>query len=160
MNRAAKLFLVLLLFSVPASAQILPDLVRAKDLPEHIQPSRNAFAKPFLDARDAFLFKDKSESLLAATQGFFLISDGIVTRANGRRGSNPELDPASRFLLGPYPAWNRMAPLGAIQEMVGIYLGTEMKRSRNRRLRKIWWLPQVAGIGGNLFGTGYGILTR
>jgi hypothetical protein len=160
MNRAALLFLLVLLFAVPSSAQALPDLVRTKELPEHIQPSRNVFAKPFLDARDALLFKDKAESMLALTQGFLLISDGIVTRANGRRGNNPELDPASRFLLGPYPAWNRMAPLGALQEVVGIYLGTEMKHSRNRRLRKVWWIPQVVGIGGNLFGTGYGILTR
>jgi hypothetical protein len=160
MNRATQLLLLVLLFAAPSSAQALPDLAQTNDLPEHIQPARNVFARPLLDARDAFLFKDKTESTLALTQGFFLISDGIVTHANGRRGSNPELDPASRFLLGPYPSWHRMAPLGALQEVVGIYLGTEMKRSRNRLLRKVWWLPQAAGIGGNLFGTAYGILTR
>jgi hypothetical protein len=48
-------------------------------LQDHIQPTRNDFAQPFLDTRDAFLFKDKAESILAATQGFFLVSDGIVT---------------------------------------------------------------------------------
>jgi hypothetical protein len=160
MNRATQLLLLALLFAMPSSAQTLPDRAQTNDLPEHIQPARNIFARPFLDARDAVLFKDKTESTLAFTQGIFLISDGIVTHANGRRGSNPELDPASRFLLGPYPSWHRMAPLGALQEVVGIYLGTEMKRSRNRILRKVWWIPQAAGIGGNLFGTAYGILTR
>ncbi len=160
MNRATKLSLLVLLVTVPSSAQTLPALARANDLPDHIQPARNVFAKPFLDTRDAFLFKDKAESILAFTQGFFLASDGIVTRTNALRGNNPELDPASRFLLGPYPTWNRMAPLGALQEIVGIYSGTEMKRSRNRYLRKVWWIPQTAGIGGNLFGTAYGILTR
>jgi hypothetical protein len=160
MNRATLLLLLVLLFAAPSGAQALPDLARANDLPDHIQPSRNVFAKPFRDARDALLFKDRVESMLAFTQGFFLISDGVVTRANERRGNNPELNPASRLLLGPHPAWNRMAPLGALQEVFGIYLGTEMKRSRNRHFRKVWWIPQVVGIGGNLFGTGYGILTR
>jgi hypothetical protein len=160
MNRATKLSLLVLLFAVSSNAQTLPALARANDLPDHIQPARNVFAKPFLDTRDVFLFKDKAESILAVTQGFFLVSDGIVTRTNGRRGSNEELDPASRFLLGSYPTWNRMAPLGAVQEIVGIYLGTEMKRSRNRFIRKAWWIPQAAGIGGNLFGAAHGILTR
>src|SRR5579862_4924885 len=159
MNRATKLSLFLL-FAVSTKAQVLPALARVTDLPEHIQPARNVLAKPFLDTRDAFLFKDKAESILAVTQGFFLVSDGIVTRTNVRGGNNTELDPASRFLLGPFPTWNRMAPLGAVQEIVGIYLGPEMKRSRNRFIRKVWWIPQAAGIGGNLFGAAYGILTR
>jgi hypothetical protein len=158
--QATKLFLMVLLFAVSSRAQALTDLARANELQEHIHPARNTFAKPFLDVRDAFLFKDKSESLLAVTQGFFLISDGIVTRADVRHGANQEINPAVRLLTGPYPTWNRMAPLGAVQEIVGIYLGTEMKRSRNRFIRKVWWIPQVAGIGGNLSGTAYGILTR
>jgi hypothetical protein len=160
MIRAAKLLLCVLLFCVSSSAQTLPALARAKDLPDHIQPARNIFAKPFLDTRDAFLFKDKAESLLAVTQGFFLISDGMVTRADVRHRDHVELNPATRFLLGPYPTWSRMAPLGAVQEIVGIYLGTEMKRSRNRFIRKAWWVPQAMGIGGNLSGTAYGLVTR
>jgi hypothetical protein len=160
MNRATKLSLLAWLLAGSLSAQMFPTPARANDLPEHIQPARNVFLQSFRDARDAFLFKDRAESILAVTQGFFLVSDGIVTRTNGRRGSNVELDPASRFLLGSYPTWNRMAPLGAIQEIVGIYLGTEMKRSRNRLIRKTWWIPQAAGIGGNLFGAAHGILTR
>lgn len=159
MNRATQLSLIVLLFAISSRAQTSPSLARADDLPDHIQPNRNTLAKPLLDMRDAFLFKDKSESLLAVTQGFFLVSDGIVTRTNGRRG-HKELDPASRFVLGPYPTWNRMAPLGAVQEIVGIYLGTEMKRSRSHFIRKAWWIPQTVGIAGNLLGTSYGILTR
>jgi len=159
-NRATKLFLMVLLFAASSRAQTVPSLARANVLPDHIQPARKTLLKPFLDVRDAFLFKDKAESVLAVTQGLFLISDGIVTRADVRGGANQEIDPAVRLLAGPYPTWKRMAPLGVVQEIVGIYLGTEMKRSRNRFIRKVWWVPQVAGIGGNSSGTAYGILAR
>jgi hypothetical protein len=159
-NRATKLFLMVLLFAVSSRAQTVPSPARADVLPDHIQPSRKPYLKPFLDLRDAFLFKDKAESVLAITQGLFLVSDGIVTRADVRRGANQEIDPVVRLFTGPYPTWNRMAPLGAVQEIVGIYLGTEMKRSRNRFIRRVWWVPQVVAIGGNSSGTAYGILTR
>lgn len=148
------------LFAVSSRAQGPPDLAGADILTDRIQPTRSVFAQPFLDARDAFLFKDKAESILAATQGFFLVSDGIVTRASARYGNNEEINPAVRLLTGPYPTWNRMAPLGAVQEIAGIWLGTEMKRSRNRFFRRAWWVPQVLGIGGNLSGAAYGILKR
>jgi len=160
MNRATQLLLLALLFAMPSSAQTLPDRAQTNDLPEHIQPARNVFAQPFLDTRDAFLFKDKSESVLALAQGFFLVSDGIVTRASVQSGGIEEINPAVRALTGPYPTWNRMAPLGAVQEIVGIWLGTEMKRSRNRFFRRTWWIPQAVGIGGNLSGAAYGIITR
>jgi len=160
MNRAAKLSLLVLLSAVSLRAQTSPALARTELLPDHIQSSRNVFARPFLDTRDAFLFKDKTESILAVAQGFFLISDGIVTRSRVRNGDSYEGNPAVSFLTGRYPTWGRMAPLGAAQEVVGIWLGTEMKRSRNHFVRKIWWLPQAVGIGGNLSGTAYGILTR
>jgi hypothetical protein len=160
MNQAAKLSLLVLLFAVSLRAQTSPVLARADILPDHIKPARNVFAQPFLDTRDAFLFKDKAESILAATQGLFLASDGIVTRARVRSGASIEFNPAVRVFTGPNPTWSRMAPLGAVQEIVGIWLGTEMKRSRNRFFRRVWWIPQVAGIGGNLSGTAYGILTK
>lgn len=160
MNRAIKLSLLVLLFAVSSRAQTLPSPAGANILPDHIQPARNVFAQPFLDTRDAFLFKDKAESILALTQGIFLVSDGIVTRADVRSGGIAEINPAVRALTGPYPTWNRMAPLGAVQEIVGIWLGTEMKRSRHGFFRKTWWVPQAIGIGGNLSGTAYGIITR
>lgn len=160
MNRATKLSLLVLLFAVSSRAQTSTAPVGGNVLPEHIRPARNVFAQPFLDARDAFLFKDKAESILALTQGFFLVSDGIVTRADVRLGANQEINPAIRLLTGPHPTWNRMAPLGAVQEIVGIWIGTEMKRSRNRFFRRAWWVPQAVGIGGNLSGAAYGILTR
>jgi hypothetical protein len=160
MNRATKLSLLVLLFAVSSRAQTSPGPAGADILLDHIQPARNVFAQPFLDTRDAFLFKDKAESILAVTQGFFLVSDGIVTRADVRLGANQEINPAVRLLTGPYPTWKRMAPLGAVQEIAGIWLGTEMKRSRNRFFRRVWWVPQAVGIGGNLSGAAYGILTR
>lgn len=160
MNRATKLSLLVFLFAVSSSAQNSPSAAGANILPDHVQPARNVFAQPFLDTRDAFLFKDKAESILAFTQGIFLVSDGLVTRADVRSGGVQEINPAVRVFTGPYPTWNRMAPLGAVQEVVGIWLGTEMKRSRNRFFRRTWWVPQAVGIGGNLSGTAYGIHTR
>jgi hypothetical protein len=160
MNRATKLSLLVLLFAVSSRAQTSPGPAGADLLPDHIQPARKVFVQPFLDAKDAFLFKDKAESILAVTQGFFLVCDGIVTRTDVRNGRNAEINPLVRSLTGPYPTWNRMAPLGAAQEIVGIWLGTEMKRSQNRFFRKVWWVPQAVGIGGNLSGAAYGILTR
>jgi hypothetical protein len=160
MNRAIKLSLLVLLFAVPSRAQMPAGVAREYILPDHIQPARNVFTQPFLDTRDAFLFKDKAESILAATQGFFLLSDGIVTRSLVRPGSVEEINPAIRSLTGPYPTWSRMAPLGAVQEIVGIWMGTEMKRSQNRFFRKAWWIPQAIGIGGNLSGTAYGLIAK
>jgi hypothetical protein len=160
MNRATKLSLLVLLFAVSLRAQTSPGPAGAHILPDHIQPARNVFAQPFLDTRDAFLFKDKAESILAATQAFFLVSDGIITRGCVRSGGCEEINPAVRIFTGRYPTWSRMAPLGAAQEVVGIWLGTEMKRSRNPFFRRAWWIPQAAGIGGNLSGAAYGILTR
>ena len=160
MNRATKLSLLVLLFAVSSGAQTSPGLAETNLLPNHIQPARNVFAQAFLDTRDAFLFKDKAESILAVAQGLFLVSDGIVTRASVRNHSDEEINPAVRALTGPYPTWNRMAPLGAVQEIVGIWLATEMKRSRHRFFRRVWWVPQAAGIGGNLSGAAYGIITR
>ena len=160
MNRAAKLLLSVLLFAVPSRAQTPAGVARENFLPDHIQPARNVFAQTFLDTRDAFQFKDKAESILALTQGIFLLSDGIVTRSRVQAGGVEEINPAIRSLTGPYPTWSRMAPLGAVQEIVGIWMGTEMKRSRNRFFRRAWWIPQAIGIGGNLSGTAYGILTK
>jgi hypothetical protein len=160
MNRAAKLSLLVLLSAVSMRAQTTPGIAGAYILPDRIQATRNVFARPFLDTRDAFLFKDKGESILAIAQGIFLVSDGIVTRSRVQNGASYEGNPAVSFLAGTHPTWGRMAPLGAVQEVVGIWLGTEMKRSRNRFVRKVWWLPQAVGIGGNLSGTAYGILTR
>ena len=88
MNRAAKLSLLVLLSAVSLRAQTSLALVRTEFLPDHIQPSRNIFARPFLDTRDAFLFKDKTESILAVAQGLFLVSDGIVTRSRVQNGGS------------------------------------------------------------------------
>ena len=152
MNRATKLSLLALLFAVSSRAQTSPGLAEANLLPDHIQPARNVFAQPFLDTRDAFLFKDKAESILAVAQGLFLVSDGIVTRTSVRNHSDEEINSAIRVLTGPYPTWNRMAPLGAVQEIVGIWLGTENEAkptpffpqslvgsaSRRNRRKSIW----------------------
>jgi hypothetical protein len=163
MNRATKLALLVLLFAVSSRAQTSPGPAGVDFLPDRVQPAgtaRNIFAQPILDTRDVFLFKDKTESILAVAQGLFLVSDGIVTRSRVQNGASYEGNPVVSFLTGTHPTWGRMAPLGAAQEVVGIWLGTEMKRSRNRFVRKVWWLPQAVGIGGNLSGTAYGILTR
>ena len=96
MNRATKLSLLALLFAVSSRAQTSPGLAEANLLPDHIQPARNVFAQPFLDTRDAFLFKDKAESILAVAQGLFLVSDGIVTRTSVRNQQRRRNQPGNQ----------------------------------------------------------------
>ena len=162
-NRATKLFLMVLLFAASSRAQTVPSLARANVLPDHIQPARKTLLKPFLDVRDAFLFKDKAESVLAVTQGLFLISDGIVTRADVRGGANQgNRSGESELLSGPYPTWKRMAPLGSRSRNCRHLFGNRKMIGEAGTVLsgKSWWVPQVAGIGGNSSGTAYGILAR
>jgi hypothetical protein len=59
-----------------------------------------------------------------------------------------EEDPVSRLLIGRYPTWKRMVPVG-IGLIVGeMWLAERMKRSHTW-VRHVWWIPQVLTIGAN-----------
>ncbi|HEY6330775.1 MAG TPA: hypothetical protein VI756_15695 [Blastocatellia bacterium] len=94
------------------------------------------------------LAKNRPLLALAAVQTAALVSDGITTRQFLRRGY-VEVDPVARILIGRKPTWGRMAPLGAVQVFAGAWLGERMATSRNPWMRRLWWLPQIAGIAAN-----------
>ena len=97
--------------------------------------------------------------LLGATQTGALISDGVTTRQYLQRGY-VEVDPLTRAFLGRKPTWGRMAPLGAVQVVAGMWLAERMATSRNGWIKRFWWLPQVIGIAGNAAATGHNVTLR
>jgi hypothetical protein len=103
--------------------------------------------------------RNKPILALATAQTAALLSDGVTTRQYLNRGY-VEVDPVARILLGSRPTWARMAPLGAVQVVAGMWLAERMASSRHTWVRRLWWLPQVMGIAGNAAATGHNISLR
>ncbi len=93
--------------------------------------------------------KSRPIVLLGAIQTGALISDGVTTRQYLHRGY-VEVDPLTRAFLGRTPTWSRMAPLGAVQVIAGMWLAERMSKSQHVWVRRLWWLPQTVGIAGNI----------
>ena len=93
--------------------------------------------------------KNRPVVLLGALQTGALISDGVTTRQYLHRGY-VEVDPLTRAFLGRTPTWSRMAPLGAVQVIAGMWLAERMSKSQHVWVRRLWWLPQTIGIAGNV----------
>jgi hypothetical protein len=94
----------------------------------------------------------------ALPKPFWVLTAGVYTaagldmqRSEAMLPNFDERDPIVRpFLRMPAPAYYASAALFA----TGInYLGWKMARSE--RWHKIWWVPQVATMAGNLAGYGY-----
>jgi hypothetical protein len=94
----------------------------------------------------------------ALPKSFFLLTAGVYTaadldmqRSEAMLPNFDERDPFVRpFLRLPAPAYYASAALFA----TGInFLGWRMARSE--RWHKIWWVPQVCSMAGNLAGYGY-----
>ena len=94
---------------------------------------------------------DKPVMVLGLSQAAVLVEDGITTREQVRLGYT-EVDPLTKAVLGSRPTWARMAPLGALQCLLETWLAERMRASPNRWIRRLWWLPQSVGIGGNIWG--------
>jgi hypothetical protein len=92
--------------------------------------------------------------LLGAVQTGALISDGVTTRQYLHRGY-VEVDPLTRAFLGRTPTWSRMAPLGAVQVVAGMWLAERMSKSQHVWVKRLWWLPQTIGIAGNIAATAH-----
>jgi hypothetical protein len=104
-------------------------------------------------------FNDRRVFALASLQTAALVYDGVTTRQFLRRGY-VEVDPLARVFLGSRPTWGRMAPLGAVQVIGGMWLAERMATSRHVWVRRFWWLPQIAGIAGNVTATAHNIALR
>jgi hypothetical protein len=103
--------------------------------------------------------KNKPIVAVTAIQTAALIADGVTTRQYLSRGY-VEVDPFTRVLLGRKPTWARMAPLGTLQVFAGMWLAERMETSRHLWVRRLWWLPQVAGIVGNAAATANNVALR
>jgi len=103
--------------------------------------------------------KSKPILALAAVQTAALVSDGITTRQFLRRGYT-EVDPLTRILIGRKPTWGRMAPLGAVQVVAGMWLAERMATSQHVWVRRFCWLPQIMGTAGNLAATAHNVTLR
>lgn len=97
--------------------------------------------------------------VLGAAQTGALISDGVTTRQYLRRGY-VEVDPLTRAFLGRTPTWSRMAPLGAVQVVAGMWLAERMSKSQHVWVRRLWWLPQTIGIAGNVSASAHNATLR
>ena len=97
--------------------------------------------------------------LLGAVQTGALISDGVTTRQYLHRGY-VEVDPLTRAFLGRTPTWSRMAPLGAVQVVAGMWLAERMSKSQRVWVRRLWWLPQTIGIAGNIAASAHNTTLR
>lgn len=100
--------------------------------------------------------KNKPVVLLATLQTAALISDGVTTRQFLSRGF-VEVNPFTRMLIGTRPTWARMAPLGAVQVVAGMWLSERMASSHRLWVRRFWWLPQMMGIAANAAATAHNI---
>jgi hypothetical protein len=103
--------------------------------------------------------KDRRVVLLGGLQTAALISDGVSTRQFLNHGYR-EVDPVAKILIGSKPSWARMAPVGAAQVFVGMWLGEHMATSRHTWVRRFWWLPQALGIAGNVAATVHNLPLR
>ena len=103
--------------------------------------------------------KNKPIVILGAIQTGALISDGVTTRQYLQRGY-VEVDPLTRALLGRTPTWGRMAPLGAVQVVAGMWLAERMAKSQHVWVRRLWWLPQTIGIAGNIAASAHNLTLR
>jgi hypothetical protein len=110
---------------------------------------------------ESFCRATRNKPILALTtmQTAALVSDGVTTRQFLRRGY-VEIDPVARILIGRKPTWARMAPLGAVQVVAGMWLAEQMASSRHDWVRRLWWLPQVIGIAGNAASSAHNVALR
>ena len=103
--------------------------------------------------------KNKPVLALAVLQTAALISDGITTRQYLHRGY-VEVDPFTRMLIGNKPTWARMAPLGMVQVIAGMWLAEHMSTSRHAWVKRFRWLPQIAGIAANAAASAHNVTLR
>lgn len=138
----------------PARAQTVPLSLVSETVADSRIPSKVAIAPlaplPRTEPRKAV--KD------ALPRSYFVLSAGVYAAAGLDMQQSEsmmphfdERDPLARpFLRLPGPAYYASAALFA----TGVnWLGWKMARSE--RWHKIWWLPQVASMAGNMAGYGY-----
>jgi hypothetical protein len=138
----------------------------ANDSPKRSPKSQDKTRDPTFSGRCVLLernlcgaLKNGPVVLLGAAQTAALISDGVTTRQYLQRGY-VEVDPLTRAFLGRKPTWGRMAPLGAVQVVAGMWLAERMSKSQHVWIKRFWWLPQAIGIAGNIAASAHNLTLR
>jgi hypothetical protein len=147
-------FLFFAVASPAARAQLVPVSLTKEVVADSKIPSPNVLAPlPPLPRREP-----RRAVKEATLRAFFVLSAGVYVAAGLELQQSEsmlpnfdERDPVVRpFLRLPAPAYYASAALFA----TGInFLGWKMTRSE--RGHKVWWLPQVTSMAGNLAGYGY-----
>jgi hypothetical protein len=131
-------------YSVDQSFSVSGNLVKPKGVDRRMTSARCVLFNQTLCGA----MKNKPVLALAMLQTAALISDGVTTRQYLDRGY-VEVDPLTKILIGSKPTWARMAPLGMVQVFAGMWLAQQMAGSQHVWVRRLRWLPQIAGIAAN-----------
>jgi hypothetical protein len=87
--------------------------------------------------RDSRFALDRPVIVAGLTQGVSELYDGATTKYFLHHCSTcREVDPVSRFLLGPKPAWPGMIAAGSLEVIATTYLHQSMRHSPHRFLRR------------------------
>ena len=98
------------------------------------------------------MLKDRPVMALTALDLTAKAMDYRQTEQDFRMGGFQEQNAVLRPMLG-HPA--AMAAYGTAYAMGAAFLGHQMRKSRFRVVRKLWWLPQVYSIEQNVYGYTY-----
>lgn len=97
---------------------------------------------------------DKPVATLTAIHAGAMMADGAVTL-----GAHED-DAVARAFIGSRPTWGSMLGPGTAELVGETWLAERMRRSKHRWLRRVWWLPQSAGIAWNVGGVVYTIVNE
>jgi hypothetical protein len=145
------MMLMLIVAALPAAhAQIVPVSLVRQPVGDSKIPSGNMLTPLPREVRRA-VQPALPKSFWVLTAGVHTAAGLDMQRTESMLPNFDERDPIVRpFLRLPAPAYYASAALFA----TGVnFLGWKMARSE--RWHKIWWLPQVASMAGNLAGYGY-----
>lgn len=122
--------------TTPGNPTLSVETVAPGNAPVVAKPVRPAFR------RDEVSDEEKREwYVLIGVSAGAAVFDAWSTRRAVSGGYGTEADP----LLKPFAHSNAMYAATQVSPLVMDFLGRKMMTSRHNWMRKLWWLPQVAG---------------
>lgn len=131
-----------------AKSEIVPEATSSSSLPaENIQPASESFLKsPVRPAARGSYETARQRKIwygLVAAGHSAAVFDAYTTRRAISGGYGTESDP----LLRPFAHSNAMYFATQVSPAVMDYVGHRMMTSNHTWMRRMWWVPQVAGTG-------------
>lgn len=148
---AAVVAIVPLAAAPSARAQIIPASLTRAASPDSKIPNRVALLPPLRSEPRKPVCDAHQRLFITLSAGVYAASALDMQESESRLPHFREYDPLARPFVGlPAPAYYAAGALFA----TGVnWLGWKMARSP--RWHKIWWVPQVATMAGNMAGYGY-----